>query len=98
MLGSDYVWLPAERPDMEDGEKGHLNAQKQCRDPHFDVRSLDMLGGLDGSSAGEEGDGNGLPKTQKDDQFDRRDFQKRLVRSNVVLDLNVELNQAVHSH
>ena len=57
-----------------------------------------MAGCLDGASAGEERDQEGLPETQKDDEFDGRDLEKRFVLSDVVLDLDIELDKAVHGN
>lgn len=37
-----------------------------------------------------------LPERKEDNQLDREDFQERAVLLDIILDLNVELDQAVH--
>ncbi len=39
-----------------------------------------------------------LPERKKDDQLDSSNFQERLVLSQVVLQLDIELYQAIHGY
>jgi hypothetical protein len=39
-----------------------------------------------------------LPKGQKDNQLDGEDLQKRRVVRNILTDLEIELNQAIHGN
>ena len=55
-----------------------------------------MFRGFNSASTREERDCDSLPETEKDDQFNGGDFQQRFVLADVVLDLDVELDQAVH--
>lgn len=90
------VRSPAERPDVEDCKYRHLDTQQQSWNANFDIWSLDLVGRLDSAGAGQERDADGLPETQENDQFDGGHLQQRLVLSNVVFNLHIKLDQAIH--
>ncbi len=96
LLGPLSIGLPAESPEVENGKDGHLNAQQQRGNADLDVGSLDRLGRLDDARARQEGDEGRLPETQEDDQLDGGDLQQGLVSADILPDLNVKLDQAIH--
>ncbi len=81
---------------MEERKEGHLDTQEQGGNAHLDVGCLNVIAGLDGARTGEERNGDGLPEAQENDQLDRSNLEKWFVLADVVLDLYVELDQAVH--
>lgn len=81
---------------MQDGEKGHFNAEQHGGYTDFEVGGLNSVVWFDGAGAGEEGNENGLPERKKDDEFDGKDFEEGAMLLDVVAELDVELNEAIH--
>jgi hypothetical protein len=81
---------------MEDSEEGHLYAQQHSRYPNLDIWCLNPGRRLDSTGACEEGNEDSLPEAEEDDELNGNDFQQRFVMSDVIADLDVELNETVH--
>lgn len=87
-----------EGPPVKDCKKGHLDAEEHRRNADFDVRSLNAVARLDCTRTCEEGDDDGLPEAEEDDQLDSQDLQDGFMLSYVGSNLVVELDDAVHGY
>ena len=95
---ADVVWSPGKGPEVKDAKKSHFDAKEEGGDADFDVGLGDAGGGFDGAGGGEEGDYDSLPEGEEDDELDGGDFEEGLVFAEVVFELDVELDQAVHCY
>ena len=92
----DVVRLPRVRIEMQHREKGHLHAQQQARDANLDVRRTDARARLNHVQGGQDGDDDGLPKGQEDDELDGDELEDGLMLGDVGGDLEVKGQEAVH--
>lgn len=85
---------------MEEGEDGHLDAEKQGWDADFQIGVSDFARRLDYIQCcrGEDTDQEGLPEGEEDHQLDGDNFQERMVGGEIHSKLDVELDEAVHGH
>lgn len=81
---------------MENRKYGHFDAEEKSWDADSDIRVLEATGSFDGTGGGKEGDENGLPEGKKDDEFDRCNFEQRTMLGEIVFQLNIELDEAIH--
>ena len=95
---ADVVWLPGKGPEVEDAKESHFDAKEEGGDADFDVGLGDAGGSFDGAGGGKEGDYDGLPEGEEDDELDGGDFEEGLVFAEVVFELDIELDQAVHCY
>lgn len=93
------VRFPRIREDMEDREEEHFEAEQHCGDAGRDVGVLQLgRGREDVELRCRQRNGRRLPEAKKDDALDGKHLEEGLVISKLSLQLDVELDDAVHGN
>lgn len=92
----ELVFAPRKRKEVDGGEPSHLDAHQHPWYSDLDIRITQLLARFNGPPCDQEVDDLTLPKAQEDDKFDTEQLQKRIVRREILLELDVELDEAQH--
>jgi len=91
-LVGNCVWTPREGPKMENCEHRHLYTNEEIRNPNLEILAGHFLARFDGTRRREERNDGCLPERQENDQLDRKNLQKWMIFSEIVANLEVELD------